>query len=75
MAIKKKIDLQNDVFEGISSVFAVKGGITTVEGEATITEGNVIEFPVAMVKSRWKSLVTRQTSWSSALATLAQRPN
>lgn len=47
MAIKKKIDLQNDVFEGISSVFAVKGGITTSGGTATITEGNVIEFPVS----------------------------
>lgn len=47
MALKRKIDLQGDVFEGISSVFAVKGGITTVEGAATITEANMLEFPVS----------------------------
>lgn len=47
MAIKKKIDLQGDVFEGISSVFAVKGGITTTSGTATISESDVLEFPVS----------------------------
>lgn len=47
MAIKRKIDLQGDVFEGISSVFAVKGGITTVEGVATVAEANMMEFPVS----------------------------
>ena len=47
MALKRKIDLQGDVFEGISSVFAVKGGITTTEGAATLTEANMLEFPVS----------------------------
>lgn len=47
MAIKRKIDLQGDVFEGISSVFAVKGGITTTDGAATVTEPNMMEFPVS----------------------------
>ena len=47
MALKRKIDLQGDVFEGISSVFAVKGGIATSEGKATLTEENMLEFPVS----------------------------
>lgn len=55
MAIKKKIEMQGDVFEGISSVFIVKGGITTAEGTgedadmqiATILEKDVMEFPVS----------------------------
>ena len=47
MAIKKKIEMQGDVFEGISSVFIVKGGITTTAGAATIVEGDVQEFPVS----------------------------
>lgn len=47
MSLKRKIDLQGDVFEGISSVFAVKGGIATTNGAATITEGDVLEFPVS----------------------------
>lgn len=47
MALKRKIDLQGDVFEGISSVFAVKGGITTSNGTATLTEANMLEFPVS----------------------------
>lgn len=47
MALKRKIDLQGDVFEGISSVFAVKGGITTNNGAATVSEDNMLEFPVS----------------------------
>lgn len=48
MALKRKIDLQGSVFEGISSVFAVKGGISTgTNGTATITEGDILEFPVS----------------------------
>ena len=47
MALKRKIDLQGDVFEGISSVFAVKGGIETTGGAATVTEANMLEFPVS----------------------------
>ena len=45
--MNKKIDLQGDVFNGISSVFAVKGGITTAEGKATLTANNMLEFPVS----------------------------
>lgn len=45
--MNKKIDLQGDVFNGISSVFAVKGGITTTEGKATLTAENMLEFPVS----------------------------
>ena len=47
MAIKKKIQMQGDVFEGISSVFIVKGGITTTSGAGTIVESDVQEFPVS----------------------------
>lgn len=47
MAIKRKIDLHGDVFEGISSVFAVVGGITTSGGNGTIAEENLLEFPVS----------------------------
>lgn len=47
MAIKRKIDLQGDVFEGISSVFAVKGGIVTSNGAATLLESDMLEFPVS----------------------------
>lgn len=47
MALKRKIDMQGDVFNGISSVFVVKGGITTTEGKATLTETNMQEFPVS----------------------------
>jgi len=47
MALKRKIDLQGDVFEGISSVFAVKGGITTNNGAATVSEDDMLEFPVS----------------------------
>lgn len=48
MAFKKKIDLQGDVFEGISSVFAVKGGITTDgSGKVTLTDEQMMEFPVS----------------------------
>lgn len=53
MAFKKKIDMQGDVFSGISSVFAVKGGITTAAGgggtgtAATLADGDMLEFPVS----------------------------
>lgn len=48
MAFKRKIELNGDVFEGISSVFAVKGGITTDgQGKATLTDDNMLEFPVS----------------------------
>lgn len=47
MAIKRKIDLQGDVYEGISSVFAVKGGIVTSGGAATLSESDMLEFPVS----------------------------
>lgn len=47
MALKRKIDLQGDVFEGISSVFAVKGGIVTTDGSGTISESDLYEFPVS----------------------------
>lgn len=45
--MNKKIDLQGDVFNGISSVFAVKGGITTAQGKATLTANDMLEFPVS----------------------------
>lgn len=57
MAIKRKIDMQGDVFEGISAVFLVKNGIVTTaaastEGkdngtEATIKDTDVVEAPVS----------------------------
>lgn len=47
MAIKRKIDLQGDVFVGISSVFIAKGGIVTENGSGTILEANLQEFPVS----------------------------
>lgn len=54
MAFKKKIDMQGDVFNGISSVYAVKGGIATSAAggggngtAATLTDGDMIEFPVS----------------------------
>lgn len=45
--MNRKIDLQGDVFNGISSVFAVKGGIETASGKATLTAENMLEFPVS----------------------------
>lgn len=45
--MNRKIDLQGDVFNGISSVFAVKGGIETTAGKATLTAENMLEFPVS----------------------------
>ena len=45
--MKKKIDLQGDVFNGISSVFAVKGGIETTSGKATLSADKLLEFPVS----------------------------
>lgn len=55
MAIKKKIDMQGDVFSGISAVYAVKGGITTTaaSGESatsttvTLADTNMVELPVS----------------------------
>lgn len=48
MAFKRKIDLQGDVFDGISSVFAVKGGIETdAQGKVTLTDDKMLEFPVS----------------------------
>ena len=47
MAFKKKIDMQGDVFNGISSVLAVKGGITTSANAATLKDSDMIEFPVS----------------------------
>lgn len=45
--MKKKIDMQGDVFSGISAVYLVKGGITTSAGAGTITDDNCIEAPVS----------------------------
>lgn len=45
--MNKKIDLQGDVFNGISSVFAVKGGIDTTSGKATLSADKLLEFPVS----------------------------
>ena len=45
--MNRKIDLQGDVFNGISSVFAVKGGIETASGKATLTAEKMLEFPVS----------------------------
>ena len=45
--MNRKIDLQGDVFNGISSVFAVKGGIETASGKATLTDDKMLEFPVS----------------------------
>lgn len=45
--MNRKIDLQGDVFNGISSVFAVKGGIETTSGKATLTAEKMLEFPVS----------------------------
>lgn len=54
--MKKKIDLQGDVFEGISSVFAVKGGINFTiptsgsgagKASAAPSLSDMFEFPVS----------------------------
>lgn len=47
MAFSRKIDMQGDVFNGISSVFAVKDGIKTSGNAATLKDGEMIEFPVS----------------------------
>lgn len=47
MAVKKKIDMQGDVFSGISAVYLVNGGITTSNNAATIAETDVVEAPVS----------------------------
>lgn len=55
MALTKKIAMQGDVFEGISSVFAIAGGITTTAGTsgdagkqvANLTSLDILEFPVS----------------------------
>ncbi|KGF52444.1 hypothetical protein [Prevotella amnii] len=47
MAFSRKIDMQGDVFNGISSVFAVKDGIKTSGNAATLKDSEMIEFPVS----------------------------
>lgn len=47
MAIKTKSEMQENVFSGISAVYAVKGGITTTGGAATIKDTDVVELPVS----------------------------
>lgn len=44
MAVTKKITMQGDVFEGISSVFALSGGLPT---GLDLSEKNLTEFPVS----------------------------
>lgn len=53
---KKKIDLQGDVFEGISSVFVVKGGVEFTTASSGVDAGiavatpsvnDMLEFPVS----------------------------
>lgn len=45
--MKSKIEMQGDVFSGISSVFVVKNGITTSNGTGDIATANLQEFPVS----------------------------
>jgi len=45
--VTKKIQLQNDVFEGISSVFAVKGGLPFADNACDLTSVDLNEFPVS----------------------------
>lgn len=47
MAIKTKTAMQAYVFNGISAVYAVKNGITTTNGAATISADDVVELPVS----------------------------
>lgn len=45
--VTKKIQLQNDVFEGISSVFAVTGGLPFSGNACDLSAANMQEFPVS----------------------------
>ena len=44
MAVKKKIDMQNDVFSGISAVYALAGGLPS---GLDVSSSNLTEFPVS----------------------------
>ena len=45
--ITKKIQMQDDVFEGISAVFPVAGGITFNGNAADLSAVDLLEFPVS----------------------------
>lgn len=45
--ITKKIQMQDDVFEGISAVFPVPGGITFNGNSADLSAVDLLEFPVS----------------------------
>ncbi len=45
--VTKKIQMQDDVFEGISCVFAVNGGITFSTNSANLSDADLQEFPVS----------------------------
>ena len=45
--ITKKIQMQDDVFEGISAVFPVVGGITFNGNSANLSSVDLLEFPVS----------------------------
>ena len=45
--ITKKIQMQDDVFEGISAVFPVVGGIPFTENAADLSAVDLLEFPVS----------------------------
>ena len=46
--VTKKIQMQDDIFEGISSVFAVAGGIEFNTASADLSQNNnLLEFPVS----------------------------
>ena len=45
--ITKKIQMQDDVFEGISAVFPVVGGITFTGSSADLSAVDLLEFPVS----------------------------
>lgn len=45
--VNKKIQMQGDVFEGISSVFAVAGGLTFTTNACDLSSATLQEFPVS----------------------------
>lgn len=45
--VNKKIQMQGDVFEGISSVFAVAGGLTFTTNACDLSNATLQEFPVS----------------------------
>lgn len=47
MAVTKKIQMQDDVFEGISSVFAVAGGLPMTNNACNLGSVDLQEFPVS----------------------------